>query len=148
MIRTTGRSLQRDGRVMLLHRDARSTVKGTPISGWSIQTSATVATIFPISPGKSRTMLAHMCAWETLNRSVEAPIRSAYMRLIRRMSLFLRRCAYKHMRIKTAVRYRQDHEVNERKMRCRTGTEEAVHIQSGQERPWGITFPGNKAPSL
>ena len=34
--------------------------------------SATVATIFPVAPEESRTMLAHRCAWETLNRSVEA----------------------------------------------------------------------------
>ena len=34
--------------------------------------SATAATSFPVAPGESRKMLAHGCAWETLNRSVEA----------------------------------------------------------------------------
>ena len=50
------------------------------------------------------------------------------------MSLFLRSWAYKHMRIELMDGQCQDHEVNGREMRCRTGTEEAVHIQSGHER--------------
>ena len=96
--------------------------------------SATVATLFPIAAEESRTMLAQPCAWETLNRSVEDETRLVCMRPTRRMSLFLKRWEYKHMRIEIADRQRRDHEVNGREMRCRTGNEEAVHMQSGLER--------------
>lgn len=51
------------------------------------------------------------------------------------MSLFLKRWEeYINKRIKTAERQRRDYEVDGREKRCRTGIEEAIHIQFGQDR--------------
>ena len=96
--------------------------------------SATVATQFPVTPEKSRKLIAHRRAWETLDRSVKDQIRLTCMRSSCRMSLFLKRWEYINKKIKTAERQRRDHEVDGMEMRCRTGIEEAIHIQCGQER--------------